>query len=1012
MKLSAEQQRAVERTGQDVCVVAGPGSGKTRVLIERFAWLVQHRGIDPTRILAITFTEKAAIEIKQRLVKRFIDAPEVRENVERAWVSTIHGFCARLLRENAIVAGLAPDFAVLEQSSAERMAREAAEEALDALFAERPGEMRRLMEAIDLSTSDDGRQDDLAASLLRVYDAMRVSGSRDIPAPATVDDCFAETQALARGLAGTAVGGKDGPRLREWAAGFSRLGSTLTRDHFSSLAAFNFNMNHVGRNAVAGRLKKELLPQLESQWLGEWYGDLRGLLRMALERVDAAYNARKRREESVDFSDLEEYAVRLLESDAEVRRTTVARFDEVLMDELQDTNPLQWRLVELVKSRLFAVGDVNQSIYGFRHADPTVFTDYRETVGEVDELQDNYRSRREILNVVSQMLDGQDGIEPRELKARGTFTETQGPIVERLCAAGDDASSVEAAMVAARIQQGGFRYGEIAILVRTLAAAEPFEAAFDRAGIPFLVSGGRGFLEARETRDVMGFLAALVNVQDEIPLLGVLRGPLMGLSDAEIYSLGREGWRRVFEERFGALRQLAGFVAPDLLIARAFDECDYWGTLTERARANVDKLLGWLRREFRNRPRPLAEMLEDLEALREAQTISDAPPPEAGDVVRVMTIHAAKGLEFPVVFVSALQKGPDRRTAPLLFSRDLGLGAKWRNPVSGNGASDAVHAQLKERENAREHAEASRLLYVALTRAEQRLILTHAERKHKSPWEKLAIAALPDAETMAEAPAIARGETHRTEDAEQLLARPVIEGQYDSSATITAIALFEACPRRYYLSRYLGLEPEPDGPGTGAIATGLAVHALLAGQQVDSEEAKKLAAKFEASEWGLRAAWAQRVEREFDFLFEIDDVILRGQVDLWFEEAGELVIVDYKTDPEETSAESYALQLRLYALGLERYAGRVPDRAVLFYNRLDRAVEIGLSGEELEEARKRVGVFREAQERTEFPLRPGSQCKKCSFFGGLCPQGREPGTNSGRIFGPPSSFLTPASSGS
>ncbi len=110
MKLSAEQQRAVEREGQEVCVVAGPGSGKTRVLTERFAWLVEERNVDPARILAITFTEKAAIEIKQRLVKRFAARADVRESVERAWVSTIHGFCARLLRENAIAAGLAPEF--------------------------------------------------------------------------------------------------------------------------------------------------------------------------------------------------------------------------------------------------------------------------------------------------------------------------------------------------------------------------------------------------------------------------------------------------------------------------------------------------------------------------------------------------------------------------------------------------------------------------------------------------------------------------------------------------------------------------------------------------------------------------------------------------------------------------------------------------------------------------------------------------------------------------------------
>src|SRR5215475_14358740 len=150
--LTSAQRAAVERTGQDVCVVAGPGSGKTRVLIERFAWLVEEQGIDPGRILAITFTEKAATEIKERLIARFAGRPELREAIEWAWVSTIHGFCARLLRENSIAAGLAPDFEVLEQAAAERLAREAAEEALESLYRERPEEMRRLLEAVDLST--------------------------------------------------------------------------------------------------------------------------------------------------------------------------------------------------------------------------------------------------------------------------------------------------------------------------------------------------------------------------------------------------------------------------------------------------------------------------------------------------------------------------------------------------------------------------------------------------------------------------------------------------------------------------------------------------------------------------------------------------------------------------------------------------------------------------------------------------------------------------------------------
>ncbi len=744
--LSDDQRRAVERIGQDVCVVAGPGSGKTRVLTERFAWLVEKQSVDPARILAITFTEKAANEIKSRLIRRFAARPELRESIERAWVSTIHGFCARVLQENAIRAGLPPDFKVLDQPAADRLAREAAEASLDAMYREQPDQMRRLLEALDLSTQDNGRQPDLAESLLDVYESMRLSGITEIPAATRTPDCLTAARDLVSSLVnGPPPRGAEGPRLREWAAEF------LAHPNLELLGRFDFSLNRVGRNPAATQLKQEALPALKAQWIGEWYADLHDLLKAAIARVGATYRARKRQESAVDFADLEEFTVALLESDDEVRRQVSGRFEQVLMDELQDTNRLQWRLVNLLRTSFFGVGDINQSIYGFRYADPDVFAEYRDALrssgAEIDELKENHRSRAEILAAVSAVLDGQAGIEARPLEAHAKF-EPVGVAVERLVGRGENAAEAEAALVAARIRQfvdrGEFQFRDIAVLVRTLSSTAPFERAFDRLNIPFLLTGGRTFLEARETRDLLALLAALVNPLDEIPLVGVLRGPLVGLSDRQIYQMGREGWRTEFEERFGRVRELAGFIAPDRLIAMALDQCGYTRGLADRSRANVEKLLAWLRREFRDRPRPLAEMLEDLEALRWTQSVAEAPPPEAGDVVRMMTIHAAKGLEFPVVFVSALHRSPDRRKPVIAVSGSAGLGVKWRHPLTGEGHSDSVHLALIEQMDLREKAEENRLLYVAMTRAQDRLILSHAEGKRSSPWQKLAEPAVPE----------------------------------------------------------------------------------------------------------------------------------------------------------------------------------------------------------------------------------------------------------------------------
>ena len=824
VNLSGDQRRAVEREGQDVCVVAGPGSGKTRVLTERFAWLVETHGVDPAAILAITFTEKAANEIKSRLIRRFGARPESREAIERAWVSTIHGFCARVLQEHAIRAGLAPDFKVLDQAAADRLAREAAEATLDAMYREQPERMRRLLEALDLSTQDDGRQPDLATSLLAVYESMRMSGITDIPHAAAFTDYSNEAKDLARSLVtGPPPGGADGPRLRAWAADF------LAQPCLEALARFDFNLTRVGRNPAATQLKKEVLPALEAQWIGDYYSDLHDLLRAAVARVETTYRSKKRQESALDFADLEEFTVALLESDEAVLMEVAGRFEHVLMDELQDTNRLQWRLINLLRTSFFGVGDINQSIYGFRYADPEVFAEYRDELrasgAAIDELKENHRSRAEILATVSAMLDGQPGIEPRLLEAHATFAPA-GVAVERLVGRGEESQDAEAALVAARIRHfkdsGEFDYRDIAVLVRTLGSTAPFERAFDRLGIPFLLTGGRTFLEARETRDLLALIAALVNPLDEIPLVGVLRGPLVGLSDHQLYQMGREGWRAEFERRFGRVRELAGFVAPDRLIAMALDQCGYTRGLSDRSRANVEKLLAWLRREFRDRPRHLAELLHDLEALRWTQSVAEAPPPEAGDVVRMMTIHAAKGLEFPVVFVSAIHRSPDRRKPIIAVSRDMGLGVKWRHPMTGQGRSDSVHLALIEQMDRNEQAEENRLLYVAMTRAQDRLILSYGERKRASAWQKLAEAAVPESAVPPEPIGAGLAGNAITEE---VLDPPVVSGQYDSAVAVTSVAMFQACPRRYYLSRYLGLEPTTDRPGTGAIELGLGVHA-------------------------------------------------------------------------------------------------------------------------------------------------------------------------------------------
>jgi len=239
------------------------------------------------------------------------------------------------------------------------------------------------------------------------------------------------------------------------------------------------------------------------------------------------------------------------------------------------------------------------------------------------------------------------------------------------------------------------------------------------------------------------------------------------------------------------------------------------------------------------------------------------------------------------------------------------------------------------------------------------------------------------------------------EEREERLARPALAGQYDSSVAVTSVVMFQECPRQYFLARYLGwpqqrpaqppLEEERDQTEVDPAELGTQVHDLLAGILFPeaAPEALELAARFRSSELGRRAAAAGRVEREFDFLLEVEEVLLLGRIDLWFEEGDELVLVDYKTDDVPVAeaavhAQSYALQLQLYALALERAAGRLPDRALIYLLRPNVAVPVSLHQEDLEAARGAVLALRQAQEEMCFPVRTGAHCTRCAYFAGLC----------------------------
>jgi ATP-dependent exoDNAse (exonuclease V) beta subunit len=1050
---------AVEQPPRDTCVVAGPGSGKTTVLVEYFKRLVES-GVDPLRILAITFTDKAANNMRDKLAQAFRERAAIRGKLERAYVSTVHGFCARLLKENAVFAGLDPEFYVMDERESAREQRRAIDEALDRMFQERPDRMRALMRGLAAF--------DIGAEVLDAYDAIRAAGvkvaalSAFEPPPAPhIAASLAEVQTLRPPPAWSFDQLAHLDEARDWAA---RIAAALPAGPAATLRAirsFTCKLTKLRRGSrvydVLKSLKDDLLPSLEYSLIAAYYAHERAIILELSARFDALYRERKRQLSGLDYDDLEESAVRLLEEHPAVQRRLQNQFDQVLMDEFQDTNGRQARLLVLVRppDRFYAVGDINQSIYGFRHAEPRVFAAYRDIVeqtgGRLVQLVENFRSRPEILRAVETVAAGAEGVETRPLVAGLPFPAKTAPSVELWAAATPE---LEAQWVAARILQmegslplhervAGFR--DFAVLVRNSEVLPTFTDAFDQSGIPYLVNRGKGFYDTREVVDMMYLLRVLVNPRDEIGLAAVLRSPFVAASDEallRLHLLGNIGSALEalppdalaafapddalkltrFRGQLARWRATRDSVPIDQLLLRAIDESGYECAAGARGMANIEKLLAQARAAGARQS--LAEFVEETEILRESKPREpDAPPEDSADAVKIMTVHAAKGLEFPVVFLAAMHKGIDANPGAISFSPRIGLGARWYHPLCRDdrdpydAKDDAFQHAIRDELKRREKEEGNRLLYVAMTRAEEHLAMSYTTHgKKPQNWAAIVAERLPVHVVVA--PPQPPAPRPRDESAVPipLLPRPALSEQHDSQATVTSLALFNDCPRRYYLSRYLGLDvgraimpaaafqaAEPAGkPAAARIGRpttdfsagelGIQVHALLAGAEVASPhpEAARLADLFRRSPLGRRAAAATTIEREFDFLMEIEDLVLRGQIDLWFEDRGKTILVDYKTDrvaAAEVSAhaEHYTLQLRLYAMALERLTGRPPDEAYLYFLQPNIPVPVDLRPSLFDSPETVVREFRDAQNRQQFPLHEGAHCRACPHFAGLCP---------------------------
>lgn len=1067
-----DRTRAVRDLSCDLAVTAGAGAGKTTVLVDRFVHIVREAGLGPDRVLAITFTRKAAAEMKERVI-RLLGSDgqvELRRAAEAAYISTIHGFAERVLREHPFRARIDPAFSVLTDYERELFV----EDSLQTMYARE--DLRRLAPRLGVQRGAGWRVFALVREVARLLREGPAAARTELDALGrSDDDCVGAALARARGhvdaidrqaveqlrVAVPALSGATfKSRGKMWEQAQAYLGAAracLAADGIGDCLAtldetrFTGQIVEQEREAIKAPVQAvKAIARLMAavDWAAEEARErellpVRRAIYEAAAAIQGRYADHKRRRGALDFHDLQLRAAELLAGDADVRGEYGDRFRHILLDEAQDTDALQYAIIQSLRTganALFMVGDPKQAIYEFRGADPDVFHVAIDRLAAEQRLQlaENFRSRPEVISFVNGLGHALLGDRFVHIDARADYGGKwlDAPAIAAIWAvqanlAGDEqrprwepvgeARSREAAAVAEEIVRllrekplvrdpdarepswVPLSPRHIALLFRTRTPIPYFEHALAERGVPYVTAAGQGFYERAEVLDCLTMLRAIAQPLDDLAMAAVLRSPFVGASDADLWRLRspetdrrdddppRALWSALrndepltdFRARFVALRRRVRGASASEALEDAIRTFGYEAALAAHEDgpamlANLAKL----RRQVRDlgAMSPL-EAHAELERTRELMSIEPVAPlvGPADDVVVLTTIHQAKGLEWPVVCLPNLQaKRPGQRPG---FSARHGVLLCDAVDENGEAVARLSLAPITEELSRREEAEERRLLYVALTRARERLVLSASVKgdavapKASGPFTTpLAFLLAHTAGTLAE-PGEHDCGSFRTL-VRQVVAPVAERTQYEGGATlaasfapvvvealppdeplppaaplslkVTELLSYRRCPQVYRFAHVLEVEENlprraavrgEEETRVSPVELGTIVHALLErarfdAPDLDAEVARLVAEEPAARRTGLAAMLravlegelgaavraAGRIEREWPFATEIGGVLVEGVIDLAIQDAdGRWTIVDYKSNDFSRTGRLKHL-IEYYGPQLELYA--------------------------------------------------------------------------------------------
>ncbi len=1078
--LTEQQRRAVTTRDVSVVLSSGAGCGKTHVLTERYLSHLRADGAEVGQIVAITFTERAARQMRRRIRQaigahlRGAATDEEAETwarhlraMESAPISTIHAFCGTLLRQHAIEAGIDPRFDVLEGVLAINLESEASSACLQRLLTAQvqAGEdLRQLVLLYGWRAVGEGVSHLLDASDERAWQqwldapAEKIANewvrhAREVLLPRHVAFLLSSRPALARVVPLLrAHPPLPGPMTENVALLLRELPNLAQAADLGAAVKALAEAAKVGRVGARAWPDPDVYEQIKKAF-EEFREDLRGRglerfadpgegLEAAVEvgrrllnvtsEVRRAYGDRKHSHGVVDFQDLLVLARDLLRDRAEVRARLQNRYRFLLIDELQDTDPVQMELVEylcgagLTAGRLFAVGDHSQSIYRFRGADASLFQGLRRRMSHDGRqgLTVNFRSQPAVLDFVNALLG--KALTDYEPLVAFEPQVNPGPCVEFLWSPRPDGASVgearmvEAGWIASRIaamigreelvveregpaKQGELRpvrAGDVVLLFRAMSNVHLYESALRSAGLDYYLVGGRAFFAQQEIYDILNLLRALENPQDAVSLAGALRSPFCCVSDEGLFVLSRHPggmWAGLLDpatedtlphNQLDAVRRARAnlqrwrerkdrlpiaLLLGELFADSGYDAATQFEHLADRKLANLWKLIDLARTFDRSGLFGLAELIARLGDLVKNQPREEqaATQPENANVVRLMSIHQAKGLEFPVVFVpdlAAIGGGSSRPIAEW----SAGLGCVARSPEEEDAPAfpDFAYRLWQANTDLEEWHEDLRTLYVASTRPRDYLVLSAAlPEKYQpvGPWmmtlaERFELTSgrcLADDVPLVRRPSVCVHDDSRPPlagaGAPKTRERPKVEGVLELPAAPPARRGPRSVGVEEVEARLQGAggptEPAPssvervvravlgrwdfrEADGWRPLLAALCPGAGPLAQNGDSREAERLLERLARSELRGQLAGAVVLRRDVEYLLRVGEGLpaVLGRIDhLWQDEGGRWNVLFFRFEPgaAEVRWKEQQVRLVLAAAALRQQMGAWPRSVTL-----------------------------------------------------------------------------------